>query len=546
MRKSLFLTMAATLTAALSMTSCSNDVEELAPAAAKKQLTVTLTLPGDDAGTRATFEANMDGSTFIGLKSKWEADDEISVVMFDSDGSIDPDKVATFKQSGTLGNDGKTATFAGDALEAWGEIADGTYFSFAYPKLNTGDYYRDWSKQKGTLESLPKYDDLWFLTKYKDGKFELQDNGGWSPRSNFFLRFPKGMAIETEFNGNIILKFSCSDDIIVSKLPYEVYHPSDFIYATLDNPIEVGPVGVTDGTLSEDVYVALESLYAQGVTSLDIAITAENGSWSKKYQLNYEAGLEMAQIYTITNGSSNLTLKEYLKVGMLMNSDGTFSTTLEEGKTPIGIIAYLGRDYTEDVTVGGGHGLVMALKNAASDVIWSTKTDGQAYSKNNYVTELKDLTREDGWSGHNATIALATETDAETVYPAAYKAYNYSPTAPETTTGWFLPSAQQWVKMMTGLGGLAESDLKCFSWFDNEHTAADKWEVALETAGSGNYDSMTSSSLWYWSSSEYTLNTAIKVHIDATNTGNEYGFLVYRDFKNTTRTGSRVRACLAF
>ena len=543
MRKSLLLTMAAALTAALSMTSCSNDVEELAPAAAKKQLTVTLTLPGNDAGTRATFEANMDGSTFNGLKSKWEADDEISVVMFNSDGSIDPDKVATFKQSGTLGNDGKTATFAGDALEAWGEIADGTYFSFAYPKLNTGDYYRDWSKQKGTLESLPKYDDLWFLTKYKDGKFELQDNDGWSPRSNFFLRFPKGMAIETEFNGNIILKFSCSDDIIVSKLPYEVYHPSDFIYATLDNPIEVGPVGVTDGTLSEDVYVALESLYAQGVTSLDIAITAENGSWSKKYQLNYEAGLEMAQIYTITNGSSNLTLKEYLKVGMLMNSDGTFSTTLEEGKTPIGIIAYLGRDYTEDVTVGGGHGLVMALKNAYANEYWSNKLNERAYDGNDYVTKLDDLTRTTGWSGYNATISMAAVMDGENpVHISAYYARHYSATAPEGTTGWFLPSAQQWVKMITGLGGLAKSDLAWDTWFDSYHSASTKWEAALKQAGEGNYDSFTDEELWYWTSSETSEDRAVTVVV---NNDSSWGLNVYGCRKDDyPRT--RVRAVLAF
>jgi hypothetical protein len=63
--------------------------------------------------------------------------------------------------------------------------------------------------------------------------------------------------------------------------------------------------------------------------------------------------------------------------------------------------------------------------------------------------------------------------------------------APAGTTGWFLPSAQQWVKMMTGLGGLKASDInKWYDWFDQSHTAVDNWEAAFKKAGSGNYDSM--------------------------------------------------------
>lgn len=229
--------------------------------------------------------------------------------------------------------------------------------------------------------------------------------------------------------------------------------------------------------------------------------------------------------------------------GNLMNSDGTFSTTLEEGKTPIGIIAYLGRDYTEDVTVGGGHGLVMALKNAYANEYWSNKLNERAYDGNDYVTKLDDLTRTTGWSGYNATISMAAVMDGENpVHFSAYYARNYSATAPEGTTGWFLPSAQQWVKMITGLGGLEESNLTWNSWFDPTYSASKKWEEALKKAGEGNYDSIRDVELWYWTSSETSADSAVTVVV---NNDSSYGLNVYGcpkyDYNRT-----RVRAMLAF
>ncbi len=240
------------------------------------------------------------------------------------------------------------------------------------------------------------------------------------------------------------------------------------------------------------------------------------------------------------------------KLGDLFYSDGTFSTTLEAGKTPIGVIAYLGTDaFSENgTTVGGsafvGHGLVMCLKNAASAIAWSTENVSKFSGQE--VTSVDGLKRTENVSGYTNTATLTVDEATAAKYPAAAAAKNYTElTAPTGTTGWFLPSAQQWVKMMEGLGGLSDGAPNYGeSFFDNNHTAADKWEAALSEAGSGNYDSMTSKFLWYWSSSECSADNAVYLSVDATATGDSYGFWWDNDDKGNAGSRSRVRPVLAF
>lgn len=241
------------------------------------------------------------------------------------------------------------------------------------------------------------------------------------------------------------------------------------------------------------------------------------------------------------------------KLGDLFYSDGTFSSTLEAGKTPIGVIAYLDKEGTDDDGIteksnGAGHGLVMCLKNGASDADaqWSTETSAFELGEDAKVASVNALNRTTNVSGYTNTKTLAEKTDAATKYKAAYAAKNYTGlTAPAGTTGWFLPSAQQWVKMIEGLGGLNDGAPNFEeSYFDPNHTAVDKWENALKKAGTGNYDSMIAY-LNYWSSSEYTENFAVNLVVDATGKGTSYGFRWGTNLKN--ETGSvRVRPVLAF
>ena len=260
---------------------------------------------------------------------------------------------------------------------------------------------------------------------------------------------------------------------------------------------------------------------------------------------------------TITAGKFYQTTLSCPALGDLYYSDGTYSTTLQTGKTPIGVIAYLGADnFTENgTTVGGntfaGHGLVLCLKNAASgaDAQWSTETSTYEFGGDAKVTNADGLKRTMNVSGYTNTKTLAEKTDAATKYKAAYAAKNYTGLmAPAGTTGWFLPSAQQWVKMQTGLGGLAVSAIVWGSWFNNDHSAATAWETAMAKAGTKDtvYDSMTDAYLFYWSSSESSAYNAVKVSVDARGTGGEYGFYWYDRNKDDTSDRHRVRPVLAF
>ena len=154
-------------------------------------------------------------------------------------------------------------------------------------------------------------------------------------------------------------------------------------------------------------------------------------------------------------------------------------------------------------------------------------------------------------SGYTNTLTLVAKADAETKYPAAWQVRNYSALpAPAGSTGWFLPSAQQWVKMMEGLGGLAEGDIIWDeSYFDTSHSGADKWEAALAKAGAKGtaYDSVNDAWLWYWTSSENSVVDAVALVIDATDTGLDYGFAWVGDSpKDALDDRVRVRPVLAF
>ena len=245
------------------------------------------------------------------------------------------------------------------------------------------------------------------------------------------------------------------------------------------------------------------------------------------------------------------------ELGFLVGSDGKIhynaASIANAQTTAVGVVAYVGNDvYSENGTTVGsstftGHGLVLSLKNAASNVRWNDANEySQAYAGNAFVDSDEDLKRSTGVSGYLATKAMATAINANDVYPAAYAAWSYTPAAPTGTTGWFLPTAQQWVKMMQGLGGLSAEDIRYSIWFDNNHTAADRWDAALKQAGNGKYDSMTDYELCYWSSSEKSAERAIFLNVNATGTGDYYGFCLDNYYKGSSDDNFRVRPVFAF
>ena len=309
-----------------------------------------------------------------------------------------------------------------------------------------------------------------------------------------------------------------------------------------------GNVITTVTLTTSDLYVALPVLTAD---TYWFNATAD----SKPY-------IAKATVSTATSaGTYYQSTVKMATLGDLMGADGKFyanaAAISTASTTAIGVIAYLGTDnFTENGTnVGGstfvGHGLVLCLKNAASgaDAQWSTETSALEFGEDAKVASIDALKRATNVSGYTNTKTLAGKTDAATKYKAAYAAKNYTGlTAPAGTTGWFLPSAQQWVKMQTGLGGLEESSIKWNNWYDNDHTAADEWETALSNAGAAGtaYDSMTSTNLYYWSSSEVSASKAVSLGVDASSTGSGHGFDWNSGNKDSMSGTRRVRPVLAF
>ena len=309
---------------------------------------------------------------------------------------------------------------------------------------------------------------------------------------------------------------------------------------------------VTPASTATSVFVAMPA--AASTTYKFVVITADNkyiksGTATIEAGKYYQTTLTMSPRYPLALSSATTD-----DLGALLASDGniyeTGAAATAASTTAIGVIAYIGTDnYTENGSIVGGltfvgHGLVMCLKNAASSVKWSTNSHNNEFGEDANVWGDATLKRTENVSGYMNTKTLAEKTDAATTYPAAYQAKNYTGlTAPATgTTGWFLPSAQQWVKMIEGLGGLADGAPSWGLWFDRSHTAVDKWEAALAKAGSGNYDSMIPY-LGYWSSSEYSFDYAVVLDVDARDTGGNHGFgwfAAYKDYNH------HVRPVLAF
>ena len=287
---------AAVLAAALSLVSCSKNE----PAPTTEGQSLTLTMPGN-AGTRAVYEANIQGGVFKGISPSWEVGDEMTVgVMGDSDNT------STFK---AVSADIFT-TFTGKANSAWGTLADGMEFWALYPKIKAGEKVRDWTQQDGSLAGIADLDFLFSYAKYNSGRLEVNE----IVRQLYLFRFPKGFGFcDKTVNGEVTLAFSGED--LFSK--YE-FAWSDCYKASGENAILVGPVELSNGMLTQDLYVAACAATWGVCKEIKITVIPDGESWVKQYALSYPAGFDMGRIYTITDISKLqlVTDAEFVDLGL--------------------------------------------------------------------------------------------------------------------------------------------------------------------------------------------------------------------------------------
>lgn len=121
------------------------------------------------------------------------------------------------------------------------------------------------------------------------------------------------------------------------------------------------------------------------------------------------------------------------KIGNILNNDGTCSNDKISGKTPIGVVIYIGVDDC---------GQAVTLTDIASSP-WAGNSDGIAYYGLD-IPLLPNLDLAEAQIDYNScgNTSLIKQSGNEKAYPAAWKAADYAPAeAPETKGKWCLPAA---------------------------------------------------------------------------------------------------------
>ena len=223
-----------------------------------------------------------------------------------------------------------------------------------------------------------------------------------------------------------------------------------------------------------------------------------------------------------------------MKVGDIYYSDGAMthqSEALASGKTPIGIVGYLGNNYWTEKGVSGkgGHALVMCLKTIGSTGKTSIGTGYAWYSSNIDAGRTKVDSKDKLVKSYNETYGSGyAETDTliqkwGSAAAAAYQAQNYNtlPANSSKCTGWFLPTAGQYYAVMTNLGATFSSDWTGIwdgntsthpklGFFSNMTTVTKNINDKLKTVGDSNYTEFFGSvNTWAWTSSEFSSTDAV-------------------------------------
>lgn len=182
-------------------------------------------------------------------------------------------------------------------------------------------------------------------------------------------------------------------------------------------------------------------------------------------------------------GEENVTPKQVqlfkadeLKIGDYFYSDGTWSDgglrkryengsmviaepkpAPEEGKTVVGIVfqtdpSRIGAKEKEKLGAGNVHGLVMSVKNAATDSNWGPAKDEGVTKCNTKADNYNDI------GGYGNCEHIRSNRGNFDNYPAFKAADDYNKVCPvpATTTSWYLPASGQWWDILQNLGGFLD------------------------------------------------------------------------------------------
>ena len=261
-------------------------------------------------------------------------------------------------------------------------------------------------------------------------------------------------------------------------------------------------------------------------------VTFTNTSIDKDEWINKSVPITINKGNKVYSSEAKLKLQHYdetiyeMHVGDIYYSDGAITTPEDisaaraNGKTPIGVIGYLGNNkWTESGTGSGygGHALVMCLKNIDSKVTtdmgseyrWYSSDEDCKCTKVDTGDKIRGSSDKDYGSGYKETVAKGS------AFEAANAAKNYTslPAPPNKCTGWFLPSAGQYYAVMSQLGGGISPDTWVINeFFGNMTDVSGNINAALSKVGPDQYtEFFQGNSTCAWTSSEFSPERAMPV-----------------------------------
>lgn len=134
-------------------------------------------------------------------------------------------------------------------------------------------------------------------------------------------------------------------------------------------------------------------------------------------------------------------------IGQILNSDGTCTTDVTSGKTPIGVV----------VAIKDNCGYAMTAEPIKTGIQWSTEfVNTGVFQSSGWNAVSNDF----NVSGNMAAI-IQTSRGNSNKYPAAYAALNYAPNDAPTTKGkWALPTAGILNSLHTNLNAINNTIFK--------------------------------------------------------------------------------------
>lgn len=347
------------------------------------------------------------------------------------------------------------------------------------------------------------------------GKASLDDDGC---SVSFKMEHAMGLAVLNRESKNVPKHYILSghssytwDNGTTTLIPSDILSNSQKLYATTNTQgVKVIPPSA-ESTFSS-------TSEGDDAWSGDVKITAAaNGVGTgtakiKATKVDYTYTMEVGDIY-------------YSDGAITKPKDEDISAARANGKTPIGVIGYLGNNkWTESGTGSGygGHALVLCLRNIGSNGTTDMGSGYRWYSSNEDChrtkvdtgDKIRGSSDKDYGSGYKETTDLVAKGIA---FEAANAAKNYTvlPAPTNRCTGWFLPSAGQYYAVMSQLGGGISPDTwEINEFFGNMTDVSRNINAALSKVGPDQYtEFFQGTNTWVWTSSEYS--SALAVSIDS-------------------------------